>query len=134
MCFPGMAFFMVLILILQQKNDIPDLPFCFTLSFFYFFKNANSLPGKRSTAGCFYLIKPKKARIFGIFPKRKHCTIVSFVQCSYVVCNLRYKYYKILEITGFLDVLYKRYNFFESRLIHRDFTQICPCSFLKGVL
>lgn len=78
-----MAFFMVLILILQQKNDSPDLPFYFTLSFFYCFKNANSLPGKRSTAGCFYLIKPKKARIFGIFPKRKHCTIVSFVQCSY---------------------------------------------------
>ena len=66
-----------------QKNDSPDLPFYFTLSFFYCFKNANSLPGKRSTAGCFYLIKPKKARIFGIFPKRKHCTIVSFVQCSY---------------------------------------------------
>ena len=29
------------------------------------------------------MIKPKKSRIFGAFPKRKHCTIVSFVQCSY---------------------------------------------------
>ena len=83
MCFPSMAFFMVLILILQQKNDSLDLPFYFTLSFFCCFRNANSLLGKRSTAGCFYLIKPKKPRIFGVFPKRKHCTIVSFVQCSY---------------------------------------------------
>ena len=91
MCFPSMAFFMVLILILQQKNDSLDLPFYFTLSFFCCFRNTNSLLGKRSPAGCFCLIKPKKSRIFGIFPKRKHCTIVSFVQCSYVVCNLRYK-------------------------------------------
>ena len=83
MCFPNMVFFMVLILILQQKNDSPDLSFYFSLSFFYCFRNANSLPGKRSTAGCFCLIKPKKSRIFGVFPKRKHCTIVSFVQCSY---------------------------------------------------
>ena len=83
MCFPSMAFFMVLILILQQKNDSLDLPFYFTLSFFCCFRNANSLPGKRSTAGCFCLIKPKKTRIFGFFSKRKHCTIVSFVQCSY---------------------------------------------------
>ena len=60
-----------------------NLPFYFTLSFFCCFKNASSLPGKRSTAGCFCLIKSKKPRIFGIFPKRKHCTIVSFVQCSY---------------------------------------------------
>ena len=29
------------------------------------------------------MINPKKTRIFGIFPKRKHCTIVSFVQCGY---------------------------------------------------
>ena len=91
MCFPGMAFFIVLILILQQKNDSLDLPFYFTLSFFCCFRNANSLLGKRSTAGCFCLIKPKKSRIFGFFSKRKHCTIVSFVQCNYVVCNLRYK-------------------------------------------
>ena len=75
--------FMVLILILQQKNDSLDLPFYFTLSFFCCFRNANSLLGKRSTAGCFCLIKPKKSRIFGFFPKRKHCTIVSFVQCGY---------------------------------------------------
>ena len=68
---------------IQQKNDSPDLPFYFTLSFFYCFRNANSLLGKHSTAGCFCLIKPKKSRIFGAFPKRKHCTIVSFVQCSY---------------------------------------------------
>ena len=72
---------------IQQKNDSPDLPFYFTLSFFYCFRNANSLPGKRSTAGCFCLIKPKKSRIFGIFPKRKHCTIVSFVQCSYEIIS-----------------------------------------------
>ena len=91
MCFPSMAFVMVLILILQQKNDSLDLPFYFTLSFFYCFRNANSLLGKRFPAGCFCLIKPKKPRIFGIFSKRKHCTIVSFVQCSYVVCNLRHK-------------------------------------------
>ena len=83
MCFPGMAFFIVLILILQQKNDSLDLPFYFTLSFFCCFRNANSLLGKRSTAGCFCLIKPKKSRIFGFFSKRKHCTIVSFVQCNY---------------------------------------------------
>ena len=83
MCFPSMAFVMVLILILQQKNDSLDLPFYFTLSFFCCFRNANSLLGKRSTAGCFCLINPKKARIFGVFPKRKHCTIVSFVQCGY---------------------------------------------------
>ena len=68
---------------IQQKNDSPDLPFYFTLSFFYCFRNENSPLGKRSTAGCFCLIKPKKSRIFGIFPKRKHCTIVSFVQCGY---------------------------------------------------
>ena len=83
MCFPSMAFFMVLILILQQKNDSPDIPFYFTLSFFCCFRNANSLLGKHSTAGCFCLIKSKKSRIFGVFSKRKHCTIVSFVQCSY---------------------------------------------------
>ena len=65
------------------KNDSLDLPFYFTLSFFCCFRNANSLLGKRSTAGCFCLINPKKVRIFGIFPKRKHCTIVSFVQCGY---------------------------------------------------
>ena len=67
----------------NKKNDSLDLPFYFTLSFFCCFRNANSLPGKRSPAGCFCLIKPKKSRIFGAFPKRKHCTIVSFVQCSY---------------------------------------------------
>ena len=60
-----------------------DLPFYFTLSFFCCFRNANSLPGKRSPAGYFCLVKPKKSRIFGVFPKRKHCTIVSFVQCGY---------------------------------------------------
>ena len=83
MCFPSMAFFMVLILILQQKNDSLDLSFYFTLSFFCCFRNANSLLEKRSPAGYLHLIKPKKARIFGVFPKRKHCTIVSFVQCGY---------------------------------------------------
>ena len=83
MCFPSMAFFMVLILILQQKNDSLDLPFYFTLSFFCCFRNTNSLLRKHSTAGCFCLIKSKRSRIFGAFPKRKHCTIVSFVQCGY---------------------------------------------------
>ena len=68
---------------IQQKNDSLDLSFYFTLSFFCCFRNANNLPGKRSPAGCFCLIKPKKSRIFGVFSKRKHCTIVSFVQCSY---------------------------------------------------
>ena len=67
----------------NKKNDSLDLPFYFTLSFFYCFRNANSLLGKRFPAGCFCLIKPKKPRIFGIFSKRKHCTIVSFVQCGY---------------------------------------------------
>ena len=71
MCFPSMAFFMVLILILQQKNDNPDLPFYFTLSFFCCFRNTNSLLGKHSTAGCFCLIKSKRSRIFGIFFKKK---------------------------------------------------------------
>ena len=89
--FSAWHFFMVLILILQQKNDNLDLPFYFTLSFFCCFRNANSLLGKRSTTGCFCLIKPKKPRIFGIFPKRKHCTIVSFVQCGYG--NARHKWY-----------------------------------------
>ena len=73
------------------KNDSPDLPFYFTLSFFYCFRNANSLLGKRFPAGCFCLIKPKKPRIFGTFPKRKHCTIVSFVQYSYVPRRLKIK-------------------------------------------
>ena len=81
--FPTWYFFMVLILILQQKNNSLDLSFYFTLSFFCCFRNANSLLGKRSPAGCFCLIKSKKSRIFGVFPKRKHCTIVSFVQCGY---------------------------------------------------
>ena len=81
--FPSMAFFMVLILILQQKTIAPTYRFILPYRFFCCFRNANSLLGKRSTAGCFCLIKPKKSRIFGFFPKRKHCTIVSFVQCSY---------------------------------------------------
>ena len=82
MCFPSMAFFMVLILILQQKNDSLDLPFYFTLSFFYCFRNANSLLGKRSTAGCFCLIKPKKVTHFRRFSKKKalHNCIICAVQ------------------------------------------------------
>ena len=83
MCFPGMAFFIVLILILQQKNDSLDLPFYFTLSFFCCFRNANSLLGKRSTAGCFCLIKPKKSRIFGFF--QKESTAQLYHLCSAIM-------------------------------------------------
>ena len=119
MCFPGMAFFMVLILILQQKNDSPDLPFYFTLSFFCCFRNANSLLEKRSTAGCFCLIKPKKTRIFGFFSKRKHCTIVSFVQCGYgggdaysgkITYLQPFKMGKVRNCVDFLCFLLNRFN------------------------
>ena len=75
----------------NKKTIASTYRFILPYRFFCCFRNANSLPGKRSPAGYFCLVKPKKSRIFGVFPKRKHCTIVSFVQCGYVVCNLRHK-------------------------------------------
>ena len=85
MCFPGMAFFIVLILILQQKNDSLDLPFYFTLSFFCCFRNANNLPGKRSPAGCFCLIKPKKHAFSAFF--QKESTAQLYHLCSAVMAK-----------------------------------------------
>ena len=67
MCFPSMAFFMVLILILQQKNDNPDLPFYFTLSFFLLFQKCKQPAGKALHSRLFLLDKAKKITHFQRF-------------------------------------------------------------------
>ena len=83
MCFPGMAFFMVLIFDFTTIKRQPRPTVLFYPIVFLLFQKRKQPAGKTLPSRLFLLDKAEKTRIFGVFSKRKHCTIVSFVQCSY---------------------------------------------------
>ena len=105
MCFLSMAFFMVLILILQQKNDSLNLSFYFTLSFFLLFQKRKQPAGDTLHSRLFSLDKVEKITHFRHFSKKKalhNCIICAVRLCLRTLILIQIKPENPAILRGFL--------------------------------